>query len=570
MNYRRIVLLSLVVCLAAFTASADETFRCELTQFTQDLRSVRSLALDNSGPAQVAAMSEQELDAMHAALAPLSNWQMLPAILASVETKGEAHNRQLVGRLVNNGGIVAPNLNSDSFMSDEEFRNDFLFLVDQIALFSPIMGADFERRVQRLHNNLISMPAEAVSALRREWNRRAVDLQQQLTQHIVDTYAIASVGLRPISLSGCDTDCGIDVGCWVNAVGCLINEAASLLSSIATFISDFFTKTIPNLISQIGQLGSQAIQWFTDVFNKIANFVTDTFNAVKNLLPQSPNDILKFVLDKTGIDLANIDWAKIASSIPTITPPCPTGEALKVIGDVCDSGADAVVRLLFDVAPGDGISLPLKLGLAVLNFPLAYLCQCRDTSDAIQAADDQAAHRALTGQQLDLALSTRATQASVDALGGSLTQLSRDVATVEAKIDRLSLTEGRIGAKVNKIEATTNRSETKVDTLTSGNSTQQNFVSDFLKLTTRLHIEENLLGGGNNGVISQFQLPAAFGGRLETVSFIVADTINMTLAASQSVFGAERELQRGDNLLKAGDFIKAYQAYRSSYSEATK
>lgn len=569
MNYRRIVLLSLVVCLAAFTASADETFRCELTKFAQDLRGVRSLALDNSGPAHVTAMSEQELDAMQSALAPLSNWQMLPAILASVESKGEAHSRQLVGRLVNNGGIVAPDLNSDSFMSDEEFRQDFLFLVDQIGRFSPIMGADFERRVQRLHDSLVSMPAEAVSALRREWNRRAADIQQQLTQRIVDTYAIAAVGLRPISL-GCNTDCGIDLVCWGKAVGCLIDEAANLISSIATFISDFFTKTIPGLISQIGQLGSQAIQWFTDVFNKIANFVTDTFNAVKNLLPQTPNDILKFVLDKTGIDLANIDWAKIASSIPTITPPCPTGDALKIIGDVCDSGADAVVRLLFDVAPGDGISLPLKLGLAVLNFPLAYLCQCRDTSDAIQAADEQAAHRALTGQQLDLALSTRATQASVDALSGSLTQLSKDVATVEAKIDRLGFTEARIGARVNKIEATTNRSETKVDTLTSGNSTQQTFISEFLKLTTRLHIEENLLGHGDSGVISQFQLPAAFGGKLETVSFIVADTINMTLAASQPIFGAARELQRGDNLLKAGDFIKAYQAYRSSYSEATK
>ena len=54
------------------------------------------------------------------------------------------------------------------------------------------------------------------------------------------------------------------------------------------------------------------------------------------------------------------------------------------------------------------------------------------------------------------------------------------------------------------------------------------------------------------------------------MGLIVADTIRMHLAAAQNIFGAERELQRGDALRLAGDFVKAYEAYRSAYTEAIK
>lgn len=597
----RVVLLSLVLCLGTLSAWADETFRCEITQFADDLHNVRSLAIDGSMRDQLATLSSQQLDVLQSALGSIPNWQQLPAVLASVETAGEEHNKQLVGRLIASGGLVSPDAAHDPFMTDEEFRQDFLFLIGQYERFVPVMSADFGNRVAKLRKKIETMPAGAIPALRTAWAQRAADIQKAIVTSATSGEPLSQslAKLTPIS-QGCDTDCGINLVCWGNAVGCLISEAADLanqianyVSSIANFISNFFTNTIPNLINQIAQLGTQVVNWFTNVFNQISNFVTDTFNSIKGLLPQTVGDVLNYVAAKTGFDFrnaANINWASIASSIPTITPPCPTGAALDTIGQVCDAGADALTRLLFDVAPEDGLSVELKLGLAVINFPLAYLCQCRDSADAIDLADKQAAHRALTGQQLDLQLSTRATQASVNALSGSMAVLDGDVAKVEAKLDRLDATAGRIVINVNRIdqttarteatvnrietntnhiEATTNRTESKVDSLTSGNNTQQSYLADFMKLMTRLHIEENLLENKPNA-ISLFQLPAAFGGKLETVGLIVADTIQMNLNALQNTFGAQREISRADGLRAAGDFVKAYEAYRSAYTEAVK
>ena len=398
------------------------------------------------------------------------------------------------------------------------------------------------------------------------------------------------------------TDCGdLEIDCWIELAGCAIGEIASLVTqvanyvaSIAQFVIDFFDTTLPNLFSQIGQLATKAVQWFTDVFNQVNNFVTAKFNEIKNALPQTPAQILAFVLDKTGVNLnqvaSAINWDTISRSIPTISPPCPTGSALTTIAAVCDSGANAITELLYEVAPDDGLSLAFKLGLAAVHFPLAYLCQCVDISDAHAAADAEASHRSLVTTNLNVKLSTRATGASVAALAASLTNVDADVAKAEGKLDQLEATAARIETNVNRIdattgrleattnrtetkinraEATTNRTESKVDSLTTGNTTQQTYLADFSTLMARLNIEESLLHNKPD-VISLFQLPTAFGGKLETVASIVADTIRMNLAAGQTIAGAEREVTRGNALRLAGDFIRAYEAYRSAYTEVVK
>ncbi|HEY0590242.1 MAG TPA: hypothetical protein VGF40_00630, partial [Thermoanaerobaculia bacterium] len=118
-------------------------------------------------------------------------------------------------------------------------------------------------------------------------------------------------------------------------------------------------------------------------------------------------------------------------------------------------------------------------------------------------------------------------------------------------------------------QETANRVDGKLHALLAGNEDQYEFLSGFRDLMTRLEIEQNLLGNAPDA-IALFQLPSAFGGLLETVSLVVADTIQMNVNANQTIFGALRELQRADALRSAGDFVKAFEAYRSAYTEAVK
>ena len=91
----------------------------------------------------------------------------------------------------------------------------------------------------------------------------------------------------------------------------------------------------------------------------------------------------------------------------------------------------------------ESVLIGFKTGVALVHYPLAYLCQCRDIQEALDFAEAEKVHRDLTGQRLNLQLSTRASQASVDVLRASVAALDSDVAKVEAKLDTLGATTAR-------------------------------------------------------------------------------------------------------------------------------
>jgi cell division protein FtsB len=555
-----LLLLAAMPAIADVTSSAEESARCELNDFVGRLGTVPDFSVDAaSAKDAIDSMSGPEIEAVYAGLQSLGRWQELPVVMASLSEAQSEYRLDVVSRISETA--MAPTVENARALADEYFRNDMLFLVDQLAAFGPVMGSDFASRAEHVRSRIAEMPAEALPTLRQEWQTRATSWEALIVTSPAKTLAQESLSrIGGIEFHGCGSCCGdvvTCVGCWIDLVGCLLNEVGNLanqvatyVSQIATFVNDFFTVTLPGLVSKITELPGKVASFFTKVFNDIANFVTEQFNQLIAMLPDSVNEVLAFI----GVNWDNVNWNTIASSIPTIAPPCPEA-AVEIAAEVCDRGGDALTQLLFDVAPDDGLSFAFKLGAGLIHYPLAYLCQCNDIKEAIEYADAQAAHRELTETRLDLQLSTRATQASVNALSSSLVDLDSDVAKVEAKLDTLEVTADRI--------------EDKIDDLTSGNSDQQDYLADFSKLMYRINIEENLLKIKPD-VISLFQLSSAFGGRLETVAFIVADTIKMNLDANQATFGAERELQRGDALRSVGDFVRAYEAYRSAYSEAVK
>ena len=575
---RTVVLFTAMLAVASFASAnsvpADpiEAFRGELTTFAADLEAFPELKEQGALLREtIASMPPEEIEAMEVTLENMPQWRELPVMLASLAQAEEDLQRMRIARLIGDSGFERPTAEREL----EYFREDFIFLLDRIAIFAPMLDEHRVERLAHLREKIASAPAEALPGLRDEFTQHAAGLSHRIESGLqTDVSAALPSLLTPgagfVGAQGHCDDCCDDVitcpGCWIDWVGCLLDDVASYANSIANFFTNFFTNTIPNLINDIVALPGKVLEKLTSVFNSIANFVTDKLNALLALIPDSLDDVLAYL----GIDWNNINWATIAGSIPTIGPPCSQiQQAVDIAADVCDRGGDALSGLLFELMPDDGLSFAFKAGVAVIHLPLTFLCQCADIQEAIAYADDQAAHRLLTSTNLDLKLSTRATQSSVNALSLSLLDLDNDVAKVEGKLDVIQNTVDRIETVIDRTEATSDRMHTKVDALTAGNSGQQEWLGDFRTLMTRLNIEQNLLQQKPNA-ISLFQLPTAFDGLLDTVALIAADTIQLNLDASQAIFGAERELQRGDQLRLAGDFAKAYEAYRSAYFEAVK
>lgn len=541
-----------VAPLPAVTADPD-CFRQELTGFVDGLAPLPQFSPYDIASARdtVASLDPATLSTLETTLAGIPNWRVMPKILVAVNAADEEHRNELLSRVIEHssdptGTLIAPEKEL------EYFRSDFLFLLDQMARYSDLMGPDFARRVKEVREKVASMPVEALPHLRDEYYRHGSQWQTLAAGGIAPR-AIGATALRPIQPLGCDTSCGIDVVCWGKAVACLIGEVddlfaqlAAKVAELANTIASVFTK-VGEVFAEVAKLPGQIASYFTGLFDRIKNLLTDAFNSLLALIPDSIPEVIAFLEDKLGYAITNFNWNSIASQVPKLPDLCPD-DAAEIASEICDRGGDAITELVFNVVPEDGLSLAVKLGVAAIHFPLAYLCQCKDGQDAIAFSEAQAAHRALTGERLDLQISTRATQSSVNTLNANLADLDDDVAKVEAKLDVL---------------------EAKLDTLASMQDGAQLFLDDFQTLSTRLNIEENLLKSKPD-VVSQYQLPKAFGGLLDTVAFIVADTIRLNLLASQPVGGAERELQRGDLLVVAGDFVKAFEAYRSAYSEAVK
>ncbi|HVR42457.1 MAG TPA: hypothetical protein VMS56_03340 [Thermoanaerobaculia bacterium] len=596
--------------LAGATAPPEgELFRCELNEFVRELGVLPEFGATATMEAEekVAALSMEEVAVLRAGFAQIPNWEQIPTVLASLRSSDLDYARAQLARSI---GGRAPGMPMTGEQELEQFRDDFLFMLDQMAKFAPLMQPDYGERVAALRLRIEGMPFDALPILQKQYIERAPELR---TAMVGDPFAepvdaIGGHGLADdpslVEAHACNCSCGLNIGCWGRCIDCIFKEIASLgekianlVSNILTMTKNFFEVTLPDLGGKILALPGQVLSFFTGLWDRIKTLLEAAWDGLLAIVPRDLDAVLRLLGFTGEIDF---NWAAIASSVPTLAPPCEgdiLDDVVAVAAEVCDRGGDALTELLFEIAPEDGLGLPLKIGVALLHFPLAYLCQCDETADAIEYADAQDAHREWTGERLDLALDTRATQSSVNALSLNLGDLDRDVEQVEAKLDIIEGTAGRIETNVDRANATSIRIEdnlvrientagqsimnlttisettrsidSKVDLLIGGNLEQQEWLGDFNDLITRLRIEDNLLENRPDA-ISLFQLPQAFGGHLETVALIVADTINLMLAAGQPIFGAERELDRGDALRAAGDFVKAYQAYRSAYLDAVR
>jgi hypothetical protein len=156
----------------------------------------------------------------------------------------------------------------------------------------------------------------------------------------------------------------------------------------------------------------------------------------------------------------------------------------------------------------------------------------------------------LVTQNLDVKISTRATQTSVDTLLTNVNTLQNSVTVFHNEFTANSIVVN------NKLDA----ANTKLDNLAIT-------VSDQGALNLRIHIEDDLADPGNHP-LALFEVPEANGGHLNLVRSIVADTIAKMQATGQGVGNAPAFLAAGDAAKAAGAYKSAYANYGKAYRAA--
>jgi hypothetical protein len=168
--------------------------------------------------------------------------------------------------------------------------------------------------------------------------------------------------------------------------------------------------------------------------------------------------------------------------------------------------------------------------------------------------------RSTLDTKLDATLSSRASEASVSALGTRLqvieTRIDAPISSRASAVDVAA-----IGTKVDQLKAAlpgTSATDALKDAVnTLGATLQANQL--------RTAIEQAL---ANLNMIASFYLPTANGGQLDLVRSIVLDVISKSEAAGGNVTGvgrARRLVTDGDTRKTAGDYKGAYLLYAGAY-----
>jgi len=260
-----------------------------------------------------------------------------------------------------------------------------------------------------------------------------------------------------------------------------------------------------------------------------------------------------------------------------ITPDdCPTARAAGITQTDVEIAADValVADAVLEAIPNDLLSEIVRaIAVGVWAIPQGVLRGFEHQYNIASACDD-ADHQALVQQNLDVTVSSRATQSSVDSLTTNFNALSLlvnsrlDVA-VSTRASQSSLT-----AFNNQFTANATVVNTKLDTITTSvNTAIQKIdsltvtVTDQGELDLRLKIEEDLSQPGAHP-IALFEIPTAKGGYLGLTREIVVDTIAKMQASGQSIGGAQAFLTAGDTAAAAQGYKTAYMDYGKAYRAA--
>jgi len=530
-----------------------ETFRSDLLTYVASLSTLPPQLTSRFGAdtgalsradASIRQMTAEDLRALKVQMDRVPFWQQLPRVL------GEAV-REAAGPSPRSLGMA---LGSAARFSDVEvLRQPMLAMVRSFRQIpAERVHPDYQQKVDRLEQMILSaneielmQAADAMKAHSEKWNLR---LSRAMS---------SDPAVRAMAATEAFESCG---NSFPSSVVCAINEI-------------------------IGDIG--------DFFNNLPTYATNAFNSVKNFILDFGNNLpgtLQTLADKIG--LTSINWNDVANTALTYARlPCPPDNFnLPGFGHVGEirtwknfSGTIGFAgNAIKDLTPSDILtSLDLQAITIIANFPIQWLSRCLENSWDAALQEAELDHQGLVHDNLDVVASTRATQLSVDGTQAQTNDITGDVAKVEGKLDNLNALLNGIESTTNKtivtsdrlettsirLDTTATRVESKVDNLQLQQGQTSDTLTNLRDLWLRMSIEADLIRQANTR-ISLFQLPTSFGGYLELVRAIVADTLSKRKAAGVDVSKAMQDLNDGTSQYAAGNFKAAYTAFRKAYSRS--
>ena len=639
-------------------SSEAECARVELIRFSEQFRDLPGSdpAAAEETRISIAAAPDEVVVQLHGMLQQAEGLTALPRVAADLSRALEEHKaaqlQQIIARATAGAGA-----NMDPASEAKARREALLSGVTLLRALRPLAGAEADQQWARIQTMIETAEPGALATIAKVFADGAEQFNRALQGLTIGETATptpnmnARIRLR-IELNGCNDICCTSIpvvgsvcvpGCpaacqaisdaistalnatisglntaisaanstinslrdqingYISQITALTNQVAGFVGQIAQFVTDAFNKTAL-LFGQLGALITNLDRTFDDLFGRISATFTGFYNQLLALMPITPQAAFALI----GIDISSTAWITAAiNRFPILEAPCPaTDTDLGPLGVVGTLGAaqksDGLAKLLkiaYDMAPSDVPGLPAKVVAATLYHPAEYWNLCARSRYAIAQADLEVAHRALTTTNLNVALSTRGTQASVTAVSDSVANVDLDVARAETKLDLLapktalllqrldtplstrvkqtSVDDLRgslrnLDGDVAKVESKLDVLQVNVRQMATNENDGQASLAAFEALLTRIAIEEHLLEEGND-IISLYQLPAAFGGRLDLVRSIVDKTIAALLAAGQSVgSNSQKDLGRGDARMSVGDFAGALKEFRQAYGSAVK
>jgi hypothetical protein len=533
---------------AAGPANDAEALRADLLAYVENLHQLPVSLLESvyGGRLSLAEarqgileMSPEELRGMEPTLEQVPYWRELPSLLA-VSLPSEEHfgplelAATLSAQMPAAGGIG--------------LRAEMLRMVDSLdTVPSGAVGNDYHARTARLRSRLESLSPEEAIALRQAMNTRMPVWRSAIEARLAGEEPPAGLALR--TQANCQD---------------------------AAFPNDILCE-IDHIIAEIAAIPDEVVAFAEDAFATVTGFLTDLLAFFDEDLIPTEAEILGGIEAALGVDLQDPQWmVDFFGSFPKLQPPCPpNGFSIPGLGEMgtteanltCKRSIKWVAQAIYDNAPDDIWGVPFKLIMAAVFYPIDYLCLCYEAAAEIRYDDLQAAHRDLVSENLDVTVSSRATQVSVDTAQATTTDLHGDLGGVQGQVNTLNASLLDLDQDVAQVEAKLDILGPKVDNVQDQEDEQSLFLLDFQELALRLRIEADLVRSGSDRV-SSFQLPEAVGGFLEVVQQIVFDTIEQRFEGGRNVDLARSSFARGNEAYAALDFKRAYDLYRKAYSEA--
>ena len=256
-----------------------------------------------------------------------------------------------------------------------------------------------------------------------------------------------------------------------------------------------------------------------------------------------------------------------------ITPDdCATARAAGYTQTDVEIAADVALAAdaILEAVPNDLLSeIARAVAVGLWAIPQGVLRGFEHLYNIASACDD-ADHQALVANNLDVKVSTRASQTSLDSLTTSFNSLST---LINDRLDvKVSTRSSQASLDVFHNEFTANAVvvNTKLDTITTKVDSLTTIVNNNQALNLRIAIETQLsLYDTPTHPVALFEFPAAQGGYLELVRSIVNETITKMQAAGQSIGSAQTYLSLGDTAMAAHQYKLAYARFSSAYRAAS-